>query len=155
MKEGNFMSVDFNKMRDIFSNFSDNKKRKTGNDVDLNDIGQITQLFANAMNNDLKSLSEKELLSKIADDVFRDDFDNMLELDRPEFDSYEDLLTYTKNRGQSLYYSRSNTIFSYLEKETYDSYPVVFQRDNFVVISPEFSGNHDQIESEVKLKLSK
>lgn len=149
------MSVDFNKMRDIFSNFSDNKKRKTGNDVDLNDIGQITQLFADAMNNDLKSLSEKELLSKIADDVFRDDFDNMLDLDRPEFDSYEDLLTYTKNRGQSLYYSRSNTIFSYLEKETFDSYPIEFQKDNLQILSSTFSGSHDEIESKIKLNLFK
>lgn len=149
------MSVDFNKMRDIFSNFSDNKKRKTGNDVDLNDIGQITQLFANAMNNDLKSLSEKELLSKIADDVFRDDFDNMLDLDRPEFDSYEDLLVYTQKRGQSLYYSRNATVFSFLEKETFDSYPIEFQKDNLQILSPTFSGSHDEIESKIKLNLFK
>lgn len=149
------MSVDFNEMFGIFSDFSNDKKACSGQDINLNDLGEITKLFANSINNDLQSFSEKELLDKIAEDVFRNDFDDMLDLDRPEFNNYEDLLAYTQNRGQSLYYSRNATVFSFLEKETFDSYPIEFKKDNLQILSPTFSGNHDEIESEIKLNLFK
>lgn len=149
------MSVDLDKMFGIFSDFSNNKKARSGQDVNLNDLGELTKLFSNSINNDLKSFSEKELLEKIADDVFRDDLDNMLALDRPEFNNYEELLAYTQKRGQSLYYSRNATIFSFLEKETFDSYPIEFKKDNLQILSPEFSGSYDEIESEIKSHLFK